>query len=273
MMTCVRTPIPQRATCAALALVLASESQIARAEEAPAHAVGQFERGQKAFDQGEYVEAARLWHATVKLMPEGAARARARLVLDAATALEIDFDTSGTRKNLENSRAFVTFYAQQIDAAYPDAGERSRERARVSDRLARIDAKLAAPATTALSSSGVVDLDPREEPEEDDGDDGTSMAKKIKRKHRGMIAGGVFLSLAGLGALIGLVTKGVLDDRKWMTYTGMGVGLVFGVVGGTLLAVGVRRKRRSLSAALTTTPRLGFSAGRGGGGLTLSGRF
>lgn len=271
-MKAVRIPILQRATCAALAVALATDARVARAEDPPANAVGQFERGQKAFDDGDYVEAARLWHATVELMPKDAARARARLVFDAATALEIDFDTSGTRKNLENARVFVVFYDKQIDGAYPDAAERSREKARVRDRLARIDAKLAAPGVEALPASGAVDLDPPEEPD-DEADDGTSMAKKLKRKHRGMIAGGLFLTLGGLGALIGLVAKGELSGPRWMTYTGMGVGLVFGVVGGTLLAVGVRRKRRSLSAGSPSTARLGFSAGRGGGGLTLSGRF
>jgi hypothetical protein len=237
----------------------------------PAAAVAQFESGKKAFDDGEYVEAARLWHATVELMPKDAARARARLVFDAATALEIDFDTSGTRKNLENARVFVVFYDKQVDAAYPDAAERSREKARVRDRLARIDAKLAAPAAAALT--GPVDLDREEKSETgDEEDDGTQMAQKLKRKHRGMIGGGVLLTLVGVGGL-GMIAGGGLTDRKGLMYAGAGVAVVFGIVGPVMIIFGVRRKRRSLSAALPTTPRFGFTAGRGGGGLTLSGRF
>jgi hypothetical protein len=269
MMTRVRPPTPQRALCAALALSLASEARIARAEEPPAAAVAQFGRGQQAFDKGEYVEAARLWHATVELMPKGAARARARLVLDAATALEIDFDTSGIRKNLENSRAFVEFYAAQIDAAYPDTAERSRERARVRDRLARIDAKLEAPEAAALPPPKPID--PVDDAQDDD-DDGTAMAAELKRKHRGMIGGGVVLTLVGVGGL-GMIAGGGLTDRKWLTYTGIGVAIVFGVIGPVMIGFGIRRKRRALSAASPTTPRVGVHADRGGAGLTLSGRF
>jgi hypothetical protein len=271
MMTRVRTPTPQRVLCAALVLALTSEARIARAEEPPTAAVAQFERGQQAFDKGEYVEAARLWHATVELMPKGAARARARLVLDAATALEIDFDTSGIRKNLENSRAFVEFYAVQIDAAYPDTAERSRERARVRDRLARIDTKLEAPEVAALPPPKLVDRDDESE-RDDDEDDGSEMAAQLKRKHRGMIGGGVVLTLVGVGGL-GMIAGGGLTDRKWLTYTGIGVAIVFGVIGPVMIGFGIRRKRRALSAAAPTTPRFGLHADRGGAGLTLSGRF
>ncbi|HWB74146.1 MAG TPA: hypothetical protein VG755_04305, partial [Nannocystaceae bacterium] len=181
-----------------------------------------------------------------------------RLVLDVATALEREFDANGKRSSLAGAREFVRWYGEQVDAAYADPAERAREHARARDRLARIDAKLVA-----------ANEPPPPKPAPDPGPD---PIPRETRKHRRMIGGGVVMTLVGVGGL-GMIAAGGLTHRDWLLGTGVGVGIVFGVIGPVMIGFGVRRKRSALSAKLERAPRFGAMATRNGGGFTLVGRF
>jgi hypothetical protein len=250
----------RRLGCSVLALSLVLEGRVVFAADPPQAVVREFALGKAAYDRGDYGQAAKIWHAASKQLPDQQLRARARLVLDVATALEREFDANGTRRSLEGAREFVAWYGEQVDAAYADAAERAREHARASDRLARIDAKLLAKSETPRK--------PDPDPVFDDDDHG----QRERRKHGGMIGGGVFMTLLGVGG-IGMIAAGLLTHRKWLAGLGGGVAVAFGITGPVLIGFGARRRKAALSAKLERAPRLGITAGRGFGGLTLGGRF
>jgi hypothetical protein len=248
-----------------LALSLVLEARVAIAADPPPQAVVRaFALGKAAYDRGDYGEAAKVWHAASKQLPDQQLRARTRLVLDVATALEREFDAKGTRRSLEGAREFVAWYGEQVDAAYADAAERAREHARASDRLARIDAKLVAKPEPVHEDH---DDDVVDDHREDD-----AYRERMRRKPRRMIAGGVFMTLIGVGGL-GMIAAGGLTHRNWLLGTGVGVSLVFGIIGPVMIGFGVRRKRSALTARLERAPRLGVMATRNGGGFTFAGRF
>jgi hypothetical protein len=177
--------------------------------------------------------------------------------------MERQFDKTGDKKALSRAREFVVWYGKEVDTVYTEPEERARERARAQDRLARIDGKVAMQAAAKPPRAKGDDLE--------EFDDGEAADKRLKRKHRGMIGGGVVLTLVGVGGL-GMIAAGGLTDRKALLYSGVGVAIVFGVIGPVMIGFGIRRRRAALSS-LDRAPRLGVMADREVGGLTLSGRF
>jgi hypothetical protein len=265
------TPGRLRIVAAATAFLLASPVQaaIVTPTQPPAQAVERFDAGQAAYARGAYTDAARLWQESLQQLPDdGFGLARANLLLDISTAHERAFDATGDAESLERARTFLSAYAEAIDQAHADDEARAREQARVRDRQARLagksqPAQALEPAAPYLPPSG-----PKGAPMADS----STKAKprdRARAKHRGMIAGGTILTLAGVGGL-GMLAVGVLNDNKPLSISGAVVALAGGIVGPVMIIFAVRRRKSALSSSQTTMRFIGTPTMAG---LSMAGRF
>ncbi len=235
-----------------------------------------YSEGTGRYATADYEGAIELWTKAYTLVPATAEyrEIKADLMWDIATAREKSFDVDGELSHLNQAKILLTNYLGDLSTIIEDEAALDKERARVEERLASIQAKIDA-------AKG-----PGEGPGPEPGP-----TEPLPSGKPFMITGGV---LAGLG-LVGLGVSGAgmamgasandisdldpddIDGRReqfdrgrtgnTLAIAGGVAGGVFLVTGVALLAVGAKREKARRGVAVTPT------FGRELVGVGVSGRF
>lgn len=281
-----------RALSGVLALCLALAPLTVQA--APASDVETIERlydeGRALYETADYDGAIAKWTEAYAMVGDSAesAEIRSTLIYNLASAHEAAFDIDGDLTHLTKSKVLLERFDQSIDELY--AGEAiAIERQRVVERLAGIDAKLAA-------ARGEPESEPEPEPEPgvtpepepsvtpEPGTETETETDHPRANKPLLIAGSVslVLGLGGIGAgVAGMLEAqaanefseealGITSDAlalrheqirygqqmNALTYAGFIAGGVLVVAGATLLGLSMRDKGRELAAAPALGPGL-----------------
>lgn len=259
----------------------AETAEAAPAEDHVAQAEALYDKGAAKFETADYKAAIDLWTEAYELVPDTpeSGRIKALLIYNIATARERAYVVSQDVAELRQAKILLERFADVIDELYPES-ERAAERERVGKKIGELDAKIAA--ATADETS------PEVEPDEPD--PLTPPPPPGEKPGRPLVitgavllgVGAVGLALMGAGLGIGSGANDItgldpadLEARRDQFSRGrLGNGLAYGggigggalaVTGAILLGLGMAKNKR----AATATAWLG----KGGGGLSLAGRF
>jgi hypothetical protein len=292
------------ATCVSLVCVgLMPAVALAAPPESSANveAEAMFRRGQAKYETADYNGAIELWteaYALVESTPETAST-KALLLYNLAQAHVKAYELDEDGIHLKQAQQLLQSFRANLSLLYEDKAQLDEETTKVDERLAEIDAMVAAdkppPVEPPQEEPPPPELEPNPEPEpETDG-------RKPRTGKSLIIEGGVFLGLgvgAGVIAIVGAVMGSGANDisdldpndftnreQRFATGRTGNVLLIAGSIGaGVLLPIGAaligvgakRNKQAKQSTAVLQRTRLGGSWGGAwgnGGGLTISGRF
>lgn len=272
-----------------------------------AEAEAMFRRGQAKYETADYNGAIDLWteaYALIESTPETAS-IKALLLYNLAQAHVKAYELDDDDIHLKQAQQLLQSFRNNLSLLYEDQALRDEETKKVDERLAEIEAMLAAAKPPPEPEDEPEDEPPRDEPPPpelepvpvpvpDDAGDARPGKPLI-------ITGGVLLGLgvgAGAIAIAGAVLGSGANDiadldpsdlaaREQQFGTGrtgnvlaivgaVGAGVLL-PLGGALIGVGAKRNGKAKpSTALLQRTRLGASFGAAwgtGGGLTISGRF
>ncbi len=241
-----------------------------------------YEAGKAHFATADYLGAIEQWTAAFQLVPDEAeaARIKALLIYNIATARENAYDISGDLSHLRQAKVLMENYAASIPALYGDGPEAEDERAKITQRLNDIAARIsAAERKQARAGGGRNDDGP------DDRDDAAGRGTALIGSGAALLVVGVGgLAMMGGGLAMGKRANdlgGIAPDDiaarrdqfdrgrtgNSLAIAGGVVGGLFAVTGAVLLGVGVSRRQAGKKHAWTPVAAPGFA------GLALRGRF
>jgi hypothetical protein len=270
---------PSTAPPDALATAPAPTPEIDRAREL-------YRQGADRFATADFLAAIELWTEAFTSVPDtsDAARIKALLIYNLATAREKAFEITGDISHLRQARVLMESYAMSIPALVPDPATAEEERARITARLGVIVAQIDRwdrQQARARRSLGATD---DERPDDGPGSN--------PRRNRALLAAGAAvmgLGVVGLAVMTGGLVMGgkandIADlpaddisgrrDRFDRGRVGNGMALGAGIAGGVLLAGGAvllgialaaRKRERKTAWAPMFTPHAA--------GVALAGRF
>jgi tetratricopeptide (TPR) repeat protein len=311
-----RTPhlrLAALATCVSLVCV-SFEPAVARAatltatltapagESSNSEAEAMFRRGQAKYETADYNGAIDLWteaYAVVESTPETAS-IKALLLYNLAQAHVKAYELDEDDIHLKQALQLLQSFRNNLSLLYEDKAQLDEETKKVDERLAELEAMLAAANPPPEDKPPPSDEPPPPElgPEPEPVIDAPGDARPGKPL---IIAGGVLLGLgvgSGVVAIVGGVLSSGANDisdldptdlaaREQRFGTGrtgnvlaivgsVGAGLLL-PIGGALIGVGAKRNGKAKpGTALLQRSRLGASFGGAwgnGAGLTISGRF
>lgn len=259
-------------------------AEVAANPEPLAEAQKLYERGRAKFETADYQAAVELWTEAYAQVPDNSdgAQIRVLLIFNIATARERAFDVTQDPAELRQAKILLGNFEKSIPAIYGEGAEADAERARVQEKVAALDERLAA--YEASQEPDPVVVTPPPEPDPD--------PEPVEDNSRGLIIGGavaagigvIGLGVMGAGLSIGASANDITDleetdvqgrrDQFDRGRTGNRLALVGGIGGGALLvtgavllALGLKRKKAGGAVSLVPT------ANRNSAALMLRGRF
>ncbi len=235
-----------------------------------------YDEGKAKYDTLDYSGAIDAWTRAYGMVPaqDEYREARNDLAYNIATAQEKAFDIDHKVEHLRQARGLLVSFVDEYKKLYEPTPEAKAEVARVKERIAALDTKIAAAEATAApapqvkppksSSAGVREVF-RQDPE---------LYRQYRSGRSMIIGGGVAL---GVGAGLGLIAIALADRDQFPDARPLAISLgVIGiggiVTGAVLLGVGVPKRKRALREAqsrVVVSPT--FS--RGFAGVGFVGRF
>ncbi|MBX7082675.1 MAG: hypothetical protein K1X88_25945 [Nannocystaceae bacterium] len=258
-----------------------ADAQLA-STEALAKARTLYERGKARFATADYLGAIDEWTEAFALVPDEAeaARIKALLIYNIATARENAFDISGDLSHLRQAKVLMEGYAASIPALYGDGPEAEEERTKITQRLNAIVARLDAAERERARARG------------DRGDDGPDDRDRGERGSKALVGSGAALLVVGAGGLAmmgaglamgkrandlgGIDPEDIAARRDQfdrgrtgnaLAIAGGVVGGLFAITGAVLLGVGMSRRAGARKHAWAPVAAPGFA------GVALRGRF
>ncbi|MCA9711452.1 MAG: hypothetical protein KDK70_36780 [Myxococcales bacterium] len=245
--------------------------------------------GRAKFETADYAAAIELWTEAYAIVPDTADgnQVKVLLIFNIATAREKAFDVDRDPAQLRQAKILLGNFEASIDAIYVEGDEAEAERHKVQQRIAEIDARLAAYEQEQRDGAG----DDHDD-HDDQGEPPPPASTEPTSSGRGLIIGGAVAAGLGVGGLalmaaglgMGAKANDISDlapddidgrrDRFDRGRTGNALALAGGIAGGVLvvtgavlLGLGVRKRQRGGRTALVPTivPQ--------GSGLALRGRF
>lgn len=238
----------------------APDPQLERAREL-------YQQGEARFATADFAGAIELWTEAFSIVPDStdAARIKALLIYNLATARERAFEISGDVSHLRQAKILMEDYAASIPALFGDSPEGEDERAKITGRLNTITAQIDAADRKKDRERGRTT--PDERPDADDQGGGGRGATALIGVGAAALAVGVG-GLAMMGAGLGMGSKandlGGLDDDdidgrraqfdrgrtgNTLAIAGGVVGGVFAITGAVLVGIGASRKAQAKRAA------------------------
>jgi hypothetical protein len=235
-----------------------------------------YDEGKAKYDTLDYSGAIEAWTRAYGMVPaqDDYREARNDLAYNIATAQEKAFDIDHKVEHLRQARGLLVSFVEEYKKLYEPTEEAKAEVARVKERIAALDTRIAAAEQAApppaevkppkVGSAGVREVF-RQDPE---------LYREYRAGRSMIIGGGVSL---GVGAVVGLLAIALADRDQYPDARPLAISLgvigIAGVVtGAVLLGVGVPKRKRALREAqsrVVVSPT--FS--RGFAGVGLVGRF
>ncbi len=245
-----------------------------------AQAESLYDKGAAKFETADYRAAIELWTEAYEMVPDspGSGRIKALLIYNIATARERAYDVNEDVVELRQAKILLQRFADVVDELYAE-DERAAERERVQDKIAELDAKIAAATGDEGDPVDTRTPDPPPPPTDDKPGRPLVISGVVLL---GVGAAGLGLMAAGLGIgagandISGLDPMDIPERRDQFDRGRLGNGLaygggigggVFAVTGAILLGLGMAKNKR---AASTTAAAW---LGEDGGGLSIAGRF
>jgi hypothetical protein len=244
--------------------------------------------GKTKYDTHDYSGAIAAWTEALSMLPAVTENREIRndLFYNIATAQEKAYDIDRDAAHLRSARALLVDFVDEYKRLYTPTEEAKAEVARVKERIAGLDNRIAEAERSNSGPSGVVNAEKKRR----DGalHDVFAADPQLHRQYksgRGMIIGGsVALGIGALSLIIAASAIAELNRHDGARGFDRGIAIGFGgvgiagvVAGAVLLGVGVPKRKRALETArsrVVLAPTLG-PMGRGGtvAGLGLVGRF
>ncbi|MEM9457863.1 MAG: hypothetical protein AAGF11_27030 [Myxococcota bacterium] len=249
-----------------------------------------YTQGRAKFETADYKAAIEQWTEAYALVldAEDDTKTRVLLLYNIATAREKAFEVSQDPTELRQAKILLNNFERSIPALYGEGPQANEERRKVQERLAEIEARLAAyeqeqgGAEPAPVEPPPSEPEPEPEPEPDPG----------PPAGRGLVIGGAVaagLGVAGFGLMAAGLGMGArandlsdldpddIDGRRTQFdrgRTGNALGLTGGITGGVLVVtgavlLGLGLRKRGSRGTVALVP----SASPQGTTLTLRGRF
>lgn len=259
-------------------------------EDAPPPTEDEFERARGLYQQGEarfatadFIGAIELWTEAFSSVPDStdAARIKALLIYNIATARERAYEVTGDLTHLRQAKVLMVGYAESIPALFGDTPEAEVERGKITERLNAITAQIE-----------VADRKKARERRGDRPSDRPDDAPDSDRSHVVLLGTGAAALAVGVGGLammgaglaigskandLGDLADDDIDGRRsqfdrgrtgnTLAIAGGVVGGVFAITGAVLVGIGAKRKASARGSAWA--PWIGPRAA----GLGLRGRF
>jgi hypothetical protein len=242
-----------------------------------------YTEGEARFDTADYPAAIELWTRAFTIVPDSpdAARIKALLIYNIATARERSYEVTGDVSHLRQAKILMEGYAASIPSLFGDTPEAAEERTKITERLNAIARQIDAADRKKKRERGVVTPDERP----DDGDDDGKRGKVLVGVGAGALAIGVGgLAMMGAGLAMGKRANDLgdiepddIDTRRdqfdrgrtgnTLAIAGGVVGGVFAITGAVLVGVGAKTMGGGKSNAFTPW------FGRGVVGVGVRGRF
>jgi hypothetical protein len=298
-------------TILAFTLTLAPASASAQSPDELAKVERLYNEGRDLYETADYDGAIAKWTEAYSLLGDSAesAEIRTTLLYNLSSAHEAAFDIDGDVTHLTKAKVLLERFAQQIDGLYTgEAGE--LERQRVHERVAGIDAKLAAARGDETKSpqddDPVEPVEPATEPDPEPVAQPDPPTDHPKTANKPLLIAGsasLVLGLGGLGLGVAAIFKAeranefgeqTLDvtpealalrheqirqgqQMNALTYAGLIAGGVLVVTGATLLGLSKRTKSntksKQIAAISSMGPSMGPSVGPNHAGVLIQGSF
>lgn len=256
----------------------ANPEEAAPQDAAVQSAKAKYNEGRAKFETADYSGAIELWTQAYSSVPDNqsAARIKALLIFNIATAHERVYDVTKDLSQLRRARILLVNFAPSLPQLYADELLQT-ETARVNERIADIDAQINAAEDLARPPT---DSDPQPAPANPSQDEPSAAG-------RGLVIGGAValalgaagLGIMGAGLAIGSGANDLTDlaeddidgrgDQFDRGRTGNSLAVAGAVVGG----VGVLTGAVLVGIGLTRKRKLAWSTGPGLVGVGLRGQF
>jgi len=242
-----------------------------------------YAEGEARFDTADYSTSIELWTKAFTIVPDSpdAARIKALLIYNIATARERSYEVTGDVSHLRQAKILMEGYAASIPSLFGDTPEAAEERTKITERLNAIVAQIDAADRKKKRDRGNVTPDERPDDGAQDGRGGKVMI--------GVGAGAIAVGVGGLAMMgaglamgkrandLGELEPTDIDGRRdqfdrgrtgnTLAIAGGVVGGVFAITGAVLVGIGASRTAKSKSSAFVPW------FGRGVVGVGMRGRF
>jgi hypothetical protein len=265
------------------AVSAAPEAAPAPADDGFDRARGLYQQGEARFATADFIGAIELWTEAFSSVPDStdAARIKALLIYNIATARERAFEVTGDLTHLRQAKVLMVGYAESIPALFGDTPEAETERGKITERLNVITAQIEAADRKKAR-------DRRDQRPSERADD----APAAERSHAVLLGTGAAALAVGVGGLammgaglamgskandLGDLADDDIDGRRSQFdrgRTGNTLAIAGGVVGGVFaitgaVLVGIGAKRRASAKGNAWAPWIGPRVA----GLGVRGRF
>jgi len=235
-----------------------------------------YDEGKAKYDTLDYKGAIESWTRAYALVPaqDDYREARNDLAYNIATAQEKAYDIDHKVEHLRQARGLLVSFVEEYKQLYEPTPEAKAEVARVKERIAALDARIASaeqaappPATVHAPKKGGAAIREvfRKDPE---------LYREYRSGRSMMIGGAVSLGIgAGMGLIaIALADRDQFPDARPLAISLGAIGLAGVVTGAVLLGFGVPKRKRALREAQSRVV-VAPTFSRGFAGVGFVGRF
>lgn len=235
-----------------------------------------YDEGKAKYDTLDYAGAIEAWTRAYAIVPaqDDYREARNDLAYNIATAQEKAYDIDHKVEHLRQARGLLVSFVEEYKQLYEPTPEAKAEVARVKERIAALDARIAAAEQTAVAMPKPEERKRRGAAVKEEFAKDPELYQEYRSGRGMMIGGAVSLGIGGTLGLVGIAVatnSAFTEDRAVAISLGV-IGLAGIVTGAVLLGVGVPKRKRALREAqsrVVVSPT--FSRGYAGVGLV--GRF
>lgn len=235
-----------------------------------------YDEGKAKYDTLDYAGAIEAWTRAYAIVPaqDDYREARNDLAYNIATAQEKAYDIDHKVEHLRQARGLLVSFVEEYKQLYEPTPEAKAEVTRVKDRIAALDARIAAADQTPAIAPKPEQRKRRGAAVKEEFAKDPELYQEYRSGRGMMIGGAVSMGVGGVLGLVGIavaVNPAFSDGRPVAISLGV-IGLAGIVTGAVLLGVGVPKRKRALREAqsrVVVSPT--FS--RGFAGIGFVGRF